>query len=81
MSDSENIKPMGKMARKYILPVMGTFFLESKTVVKRARSWVMRVAKAKCQVVRTMGKRKPAVSRIHLLKMMTPEESEIQVAM
>lgn len=60
---------------------MGTFLRESNTVVKRARIWVMSVAKAKCQVVRTMGKRKPAVSRIHLLKMMMEEEREIHVAM
>lgn len=41
----------------------------------------MSVAKAKCHVVSTMGKRKPAVSRIHLLKMMIEDESVIQVAM
>jgi hypothetical protein len=35
---------------------MGTFFLESRMVVKRARDWVMMVAKTKCHVVRAMGK-------------------------
>jgi hypothetical protein len=47
--------PMGTMARRYTRPVMGTFFLESRTVVKRARIWVMTVAKTKCHVVRKMG--------------------------
>jgi hypothetical protein len=31
---------------------MGTFLRESSTVVKRARIWVIAVAKAMCQVVR-----------------------------
>jgi hypothetical protein len=35
---------------------MGTFFLESRTVVKRARIWVQMVAKPRCHVVRKMGK-------------------------
>jgi hypothetical protein len=35
--------PMGTMARRYTRPVMGTFFRESRTVVKRARIWVMTV--------------------------------------
>lgn len=47
---------MGTMARRYTRPVMGTFFLESRTVVKRARIWVMTVANTKCHVVRKMGK-------------------------
>jgi hypothetical protein len=47
--------PMGTMARRYTRPVMGTFFRESRTVVKRARIWVMTVAKTKCHVVRKMG--------------------------
>lgn len=81
IKDKLNIKPIGTMARRYILPVMGTFLRESSTVVKRARIWVISVAKAKCHVVSTMGKRKPAVSRIHLLKMIMDDESEIQVAM
>jgi hypothetical protein len=44
------------MARRYTRPVMGTFFLESRMVVKRARNWVMNVAKIKCHVVRKIGK-------------------------
>lgn len=55
MSDRENMTPIGTMARKYTLPVIGTFFLESKTVVNLARPWVMMVAKVKCHVVRTIG--------------------------
>lgn len=51
----ENMTPMGTIVRKYTRPVMGTFFRESSTVVKRAMSCVMRVAKAKCQVVRMIG--------------------------
>jgi hypothetical protein len=47
--------PMGTMARRYTLPVIGTFLRESKTVVKRAKPWVIRVAKPKCHVVRTMA--------------------------
>jgi hypothetical protein len=47
--------PMGTMARRYTRPVMGTFFLESRMVVKRARIWVMIVAKTRCHVVRKMG--------------------------
>ena len=39
----------------------------------------MSVAKAKCQVVRTIGKWNLAVSRIHLLKMMTLELRVIHV--
>jgi hypothetical protein len=34
---------------------MGTFLRESRTVVKRARPWVIRVAKPRCHVVRTMA--------------------------
>jgi hypothetical protein len=41
---------------------MGTFFLESRTEVKRARIWVMTVAKIKCHVVRKMGKSARPVS-------------------
>lgn len=81
INDRLNIKPIGTIARRYILPVIGTFFRESRTVVKRARICVMSVAKARCHVVSTIGKRKPAVSRIHLLKMMIEEEREIHVAM
>jgi len=58
---------------------MGTFFLESSVVVNLAMICVMSVAKAKCQVVRTMGKWNLAVSRIHLLKMMTLELRVIHV--
>jgi hypothetical protein len=49
-------RPMGTIARRYTRPVMGTFFRESRMVVKRARNWVMTVAKTKCHVVRKMGK-------------------------
>lgn len=55
MSDRENMTPMGTIARKYTLPVMGTFLRESRTLVKRARPWVIRVAKPRCHVVRTMA--------------------------
>jgi hypothetical protein len=34
---------------------MGTFFRASSTVVKRARSWVMTVAKTICHVVRVIA--------------------------
>jgi hypothetical protein len=71
--------PIGTIFRKYTCPVMGTFLRESSMVVKRAMSCVMRVAKSRCHVVRTMGKWNLAVSRIHLLKMMTDEERDIQV--
>ena len=54
--------PMGTMARRYTRPVMGTFFLESRMVVKRARNCVMMVAKIKCHVVRKMGKSVDVVS-------------------
>jgi hypothetical protein len=47
--------PMGTIARRYTRPVMGTFFRESRMVVKRARIWVMIVAKTRCHVVRKMG--------------------------
>jgi hypothetical protein len=47
--------PMGTIARRYTRPVMGTFFLESRTEVQRARIWVMIVAKTRCHVVRKMG--------------------------
>ena len=52
---SENMTPIGTIVRKYTRPVMGTFLRESRMVVKRASSWVIRVAKPKCQVVRAMG--------------------------
>jgi hypothetical protein len=55
MSDRENMTPIGTIARKYTLPVMGTFLRESRTLVKRARPWVIRVAKPRCHVVRTMA--------------------------
>jgi membrane-associated PAP2 superfamily phosphatase len=74
---------------------MGTFFLESRIVVKRARNWVMTVAKTRCHVVRKMGKsavavsrcartgdvyvRNFAVSRMYLLKTMVLELSVIHV--
>jgi hypothetical protein len=48
--------PIGTMARRYTRPVMGTFFLESRMVVKRARNCVMTVAKTRCHVVRKIGK-------------------------
>ena len=47
--------PIGTMARRYTRPVMGTFFLESRMVVDRARNWVIMVAKTKCHVVRNMA--------------------------
>ena len=47
--------PMGTMALRYTRPVMGTFFRESRMVVKRARSWVITVAKTRCHVVRKMA--------------------------
>lgn len=37
INDKLNIKPIGTIARRYILPVIGTFFREFSTVVKRAR--------------------------------------------
>jgi hypothetical protein len=64
MSDRENMTPIGTMARRYTLPVMGTFLRESRTVVKRARPWVIRVAKPRCHVVRTMAVERTLV--IHL---------------
>lgn len=50
------------MARRYTRPFIGTFFLESRMVVKRARIWVMIVANTKCHVVRKMGNSAVAVS-------------------
>lgn len=47
--------PIGTIARRYIRPVIGTFLLESRVWVKRAMIWVMRVAKARCHVVRTIA--------------------------
>lgn len=47
--------PMGTIARRYTRPVMGTFFLESRIVVNRARNWVIKVAKTKCHVVRKIA--------------------------
>lgn len=55
MSDNENMRPIGTMALRYTLPVIGTFFLESSMVVKRAMSWVMSVAKPRCHVVRMIA--------------------------
>jgi hypothetical protein len=47
--------PMGTIALKYTRPVMGTFFLESRIVVNRARIWVIIVAKRRCHVVRKIA--------------------------
>jgi hypothetical protein len=47
--------PMGTIARRYTRPVIGTFFRESRMVVKRARIWVMTVAKTRCHVVRKIA--------------------------
>jgi len=52
---SENMTPIGTIVLKYTLPVIGTFFLESSVVVKRAMSCVMTVAKSRCHVVRKIG--------------------------
>jgi hypothetical protein len=65
--------PIGTIARRYTRPFIGTFFLESRRVVKRANSWVMMVAKMRCHVVRKIGYLKPLRSKTHLLKMMTVE--------
>lgn len=46
---------MGTMVRRYTRPVMGTDLRESSSLVKRANSCVMRVAKARCHVVRKMA--------------------------
>lgn len=54
--ESEKNKPIGTMALRYILPVIGTFFLESSVVVKRAMIWVIRVANPKCHVVRKIAR-------------------------
>lgn len=54
--DREKKRPIGTMALRYTRPVMGTFFRESRTLVKRAMIWVMMVAKRRCHVVRKMGK-------------------------
>ena len=45
--------PIGTIARRYILPVILTVFRPSRSFVVRARSWVIRVAKSRCHVVRT----------------------------
>lgn len=71
MRDRENMRPIGTMALRYILPVMGTFFLESRVVVKRAMIWVIMVAKERCHVVRTIADRcewlgRGMMWRIHL---------------
>jgi hypothetical protein len=88
-------RPIGTIARRYTRPVMGTFFLESRMVVKRARNWVMMVAKTRCHVVRKTGNSAAvvrrggrskvgcipnlAVCRMYLLKTMVLELSVIHV--
>lgn len=47
--------PIGTIARRYTRPVILTVFRPSRRVVVRARTWVMKVAKAKCHVVRMIG--------------------------
>ncbi len=47
--------PIGTMARRYTLPVILTVFRPSKSVVVRAMTCVMTVAKIKCHAVRRMG--------------------------
>ena len=47
-----NMTPMGTIARPYVCGVMGTLWRESSVDVKRARIWVMIVAKTMCHVVR-----------------------------
>jgi hypothetical protein len=49
--------PIGTIARRYTRPVMGTFFRESSTVVKRAIPCVTAVAKIRCHVVRKIAMR------------------------
>jgi hypothetical protein len=47
--------PIGRMALRYIRPVILTVFRASRRVVVRARIWVMNVAKMRCHVVRITG--------------------------
>ena len=88
-------KPIGRMARRYMRPVILTVFRPSSRVVVRASSWVMKVANIMCHAVSVMGNPglvtscptppqvmailKPRVSRSHLLKRMTPPLKPIHV--
>ena len=49
-------RPIGTMARRYTRPVIFTVFRPSSRVVVRARSWVIKVANARCHVVRMIAK-------------------------
>lgn len=79
MSESENIRPMGTMVRKYTRPVIGTFFRESSIVVQRAMSCVINVANSMCHVVRKIGYSNFAVAMMYLLKRITLEDRVIHV--
>lgn len=48
--------PIGNTARRYILPVILTFFLPSTHLVVRARSCVMQAAKTRCQHVSVIAR-------------------------
>lgn len=47
---------MGQIVRMYRRGVMGSLWRESRSDVVRARSWVARVAKTRCQQVRMMAR-------------------------
>ena len=55
MSDKLKKIPIGKIALVYNLVFMRTTWRESRTVVKRARSWVAMVENRRCHVVSRTG--------------------------
>lgn len=48
--------PIGTMARRYRRPVILTLRRPSRRPVKRAKIWVMMVAKVRCHVVRKIAR-------------------------
>ena len=55
MSDKLKKIPIGNIALVYNLVFMRTMWRESRTVVKRARSWVAMVENKRCHVVSKTG--------------------------
>jgi len=79
MRDRQKKKPIGQMARTYVLPSILTVFRPSRRDVVLASICVMIVAKTRCHVVKKMGNRNPAVSRTHLLNRITEPLKKIQI--
>jgi len=68
---------MGTIALRYTRPVIGTFFLESRMVVNRARPCVITVAKTRCHVVRKIAKMGLALGIV--LELLSSAHTEMEI--